>query len=250
MWDPKQYNKYFKQRNRPAIELIEKIPQNTYNSVIDLGCGDGAITKTLQDKYNPTNIIGLDSSASMLKKAKEMNSNITWQLESINDFKNNFDLIFSNAALQWVDNHEALFEKLILATNISLAIQMPNNFNAPSHVLLRETITENPEFKEKLTTTIRNAPVLDKNSYYGLLCKKMSYIDIWETEYLQQLSGANPVLEWVRGTALTPIRAKLSQEEYTEFEHIYNKKLLKAYKPAINGITLFPFSRIFIIASK
>lgn len=250
MWNPDQYNKYFKERNRPAIELIERIPQNTYNSIIDLGCGDGVITKALHDKYHSKSVIGLDSSKYMLEKARKVDTGITWQLANIKDFEGNYDLIFSNAALQWVDNHAELFKKLMLSTNNTIAIQMPNNFNALSHILLRETILENSLFKEKLASTIREAPVLSKNDYYELLCKHVSYIDIWETEYLQQLNGDTPILEWVRGTALTPIRAKLTEDEYKEFEFIYNEKLSIAYKPQINGITLFPFSRIFIIATK
>lgn len=250
MWNPKQYNKYFKQRNRPAIDLIERIPQNSYNSLIDLGCGDGVITKLLMDKFKPTCITGLDSSQSMLEKAKTLDSSINWQLGSIEKFDGNYDLIFSNAALHWIDNHNILFNQLMSQANSTIAIQMPNNFNEPSHVLLRETIFENSHFKQKLTSTIREAPVLNKSNYYKLLSNYANYIDIWETEYLQQLDGKNAVLEWVKGTALVPIQERLNQDEYAEFEHIYGEKLNNVYKPVSTNVTLFPFKRIFIIAAK
>jgi trans-aconitate 2-methyltransferase len=250
MWNPEQYNKYSEQRNRPAIELIERIPPKSYKSIIDLGCGDGVITKMLLDRYNPEHIVGVDNSSSMLEKAQLTPTDINWQLSDITDFTGNYDLIFSNAALQWLNNHNVLFKQLVQQTNNTLAIQMPNNFDAPSHVLLRETILENPRFKDKLASTIRTAPVMSKQDYYQLLCDNMSYLDIWETQYLQLLTGNSPILEWVRGTALVPIREKLTADEYTEFEMKYNEKLKQTYKPASNGVTLFPFSRIFIVASR
>lgn len=250
MWNPKQYNKYNKERHRPALELIDRIPQGTYQSILDLGCGDGAITKILMDKYSPQKIIGLDSSHSMLETAKQNNKNIIWQNEDINNFTGNYDLIFSNAALQWVGNHNKLFEKLVSCANNVIAVQMPHNFSEPSHVLLRETILENNMFKEKLLSSIRENPVFSKDTYYKLLCTQMSYIDIWETEYLQPMVGENPILDWVRGTALVPIKEKLSINEYREFEYKYGEKLKKAYPVIANNIILFPFKRLFIVAIK
>jgi len=250
MWNPEQYNKYSSQRNRPALELIARIPQQDYASIIDLGCGDGVITEILQHKYQPKNIVGLDSSNNMLNQARKNNAQITWQLANIATLEHDYDLVFSNAALQWLDNHKALFTQFISRSRKTIAIQMPNNFNAPSHVLLRETILENANFHEKLATTIRPAPVLPKNDYYNILATHMTYIDIWETEYLQQLDGEDAVLEWVRGTALTPIKAKLSANEYAEFEAKYGEKLRQVYKPYPNGKNLFPFSRVFMIGSR
>jgi trans-aconitate 2-methyltransferase len=250
MWDPKQYNKYFKERNRPAIDLINQIPENKYQSIIDLGCGDGVITNYLHNKYNPKHIVGLDSSSSMLEQAKQISYKIDWQLSNIGNFTGNYDLIFSNSALQWLDNHEKLFNHIISSTNSTIAIQMPNNFNSPSHTLLVDTILEYPKFKNKLITTIRQEPVHNKNFYYDILYKDLATIDIWETQYLHQLEGDNPILEWVRGTALVPIKSKLNPDEYQEFEDIYNQKLLSVYKPQTNGITLFPFNRIFILGTK
>lgn len=250
MWNPEQYNKYFKERHCPALELINRIPDNKFDSIIDLGCGDGVITQILRDKYQPSHILGLDSSESMLDKARHNDQSIDWQIGNISEFTGQYDLIFSNAALQWVDNHQQLFNKLVLQARNMLAIQVPNNFDYPSHVLLRETICENAKFKDKLFATIRKAPVLTPDTYFKLLYKQVSGIDIWQTEYLQQLTGDNAVLEWTRGTALVPIIQRLSQDEYIEFEYSYGEKLAKVYKPLENGVTLFPFKRIFIVATK
>ncbi len=116
-------------------------------------------------------------------------------------------------------------------------------------MLLKETIAENPSWHERLQPTIRHDPVLSKQEYFNLLEPKVKHLDIWETEYLHVLSGENAVLEWASGTALVPISKILSPEEFTIFKQAYNDKLLKAYPPN-NGMTLFPFKRIFIIAIK
>ncbi|MCC2626289.1 MAG: hypothetical protein K0R14_2162 [Burkholderiales bacterium] len=105
---------------------------------------------------------------------------------------------------------------------------MPNNFHCPSHVLLRETIYENPCYNKKLAHTVRENPVFSKERYYELFYGKVSYIDIWETIYLQPLTGVNAILEWVKGTALVPIKASISIDEFNEFIMIYNAKLKKA----------------------
>lgn len=248
MWNPMQYDKFSDELIRPAIELIARIPNLQFNSIIDLGCGDGKVTNILKTKYNPKKIIGIDKSKEMLNNAYQY-KDISWQNNDINNIQDSFDLIFSNASLQWVDNHQLLLNKLILHTNKVLAMQVPNNYNYPSHILINETINEHPIFKEKLFNKIRQNPVLAIEEYYNLLFPITSRVDIWETQYLQQLYGDNPVLEWVKGTALTPVKANLNNQEYENFLLNYNKKLLTAY-PKMNNITLFPFSRIFIVTYK
>jgi len=249
MWSPEQYEKFKLERNRPALDLIGNIPDLSYHSMIDLGCGNGEITQMVKERFNIANAIGMDSSESMLEKAK-MNKGITWEFGSISDsLHGQYDLVFSNAALQWVGKHDILFKQLAQCTNKVLAVQMPKNFAEPSHVLLRETILENPHFSSKLKHTIRQDPVLDGAYYYDILKHDFSNINIWEATYLQMLSGENAVLEWGKGTALVPIRENLNEDEFTHFCEIYNKKLLQAYPPQDN-VTLFPFQRIFIIANK
>ena len=248
MWNPEQYSKFEQERIRPALELISRIPDLNFKSAIDLGCGNGEITQILQRKFNLESTTGLDSSEEMLNEARKI-FGIEWTKGNINSVKNNYDLIFSNAALQWLDNHELLFGDILAKANQAIAIQLPNNFNYPSHVLLRETIFENALFKSKLKHTVRESPVLKAETYFQILNQKVGSIDIWETKYLQQLSGENAVLEWVKGTALVPIKAALTTDEFESFINIYNEKLLKEYT-AYGDITLFPFSRIFIIAIK
>ena len=223
-----------------------------------MGCGPGNSTILLRDEFANANIVGIDSSEEMLNQARKMYPQLMWKLEDIAHLSSNADLIFSNAALQWLPNHEQLFPHLFSMVNNGgvFATQMPCNFSYPSHMLLRETIKENSAWQSKLAHIVREQPILSetpvygKSAYYDILVKNAKYIDIWETEYLQQLAGENAVLEWVKGTALSPVRNNLSLDEYDKFIDIYNTKLLKEYPQQDNGITLFPFKRLFIIAMK
>jgi trans-aconitate 2-methyltransferase len=252
MWNPVQYNRYHDYRTRPAQDLIQAIPALGFSSAIDLGCGSGHITQMLADKFKPRTLVGLDSSESMLTKAQIDFPQRDWRLGDIGAIGaiGQHDLVFSNAALQWVPGHERLFPQLLGLTNKVLAIQMPNNFQAPSHVLLRETIAENPLYREKLQSIVRSDPVLSLEQYFTLLNPLVKHLDCWESTYLQQLEGANPVLEWVKGTALVPVQENLTAQEFAEFKQVYNAKLLKAYPADGKGITLFPFTRMFMVLVK
>ncbi|MEN9864840.1 MAG: hypothetical protein RL748_430 [Pseudomonadota bacterium] len=252
MWNPTQYNKYHDYRTRPACDLINAIPDLRYNSAIDLGCGTGHITQMLADKFKPAHLSGIDSSQAMLDKAQVGFPHLNWVLGDIGDTEKlgQHDLVFSNAALQWLPGHQHLLPQLLQQTNKVLAIQMPNNFQAASHVLLRETIHEDPLYREKLQAIVRTDPVMSLTQYYDLLSPATRHLDMWETNYLQQLEGDNPVLEWVKGTALVPVQANLGAQEFTEFKARYNTKLLQAYPKDGKGVTLFPFSRLFIVAVK
>lgn len=251
MWNPKQYAKFNDHRNRPALELMNRIPHEMkFNTMIDLGCGSGELTQTLKDKFNIQTVHGIDNSESMLESAKSNFNDITFKIGDIANFNESTDLIFSNAAIQWVNNHSTLFPNLLKLSNKLLAVQMPRNFNAPDHVLMRETAQENKKFKDKLHGVLHEEPVFGCQTYYKLLYNNCTKLDIWETTYTQELTGANAVLEWMKGTGLVPIANNLTTDEYNEFLEIYNSKLLKAYPMLDNGVTLYPFKRIFIVATK
>lgn len=250
MWNPEQYHKFLDARMRPALDLIAQIPDGPYQSIIDLGCGSSEITHMLQQKYQPETIVGLDSSESMIQDAKKHYPTMHWQIGSIENTTGEFDLVFSNAALQWVKNHHDLFRKIASQAKKAVAIQVPNNFDMPSHVILREIIRENPVFYKKLASTLRDKPVLTPDVYFDILKERMAHINVWETTYVQPLTGDAPILEWVKGTALVPVKAGLSPHEYEELLAIYQAELAKAYPKRADGITLFPFSRLFMVANK
>ena len=162
-----------------------------------------------------------------------------------------YDLIYSNAALHWLPNHAALFPSIMekVTPGGMLAVQMPRNFLAPSHVLIGETALNGP-WRSKVEHLVTPPPVEAPAYYHGLLAPMSANIDIWETEYLQVLEGENPVKEWTKGTWLTRYLDILQGDEKAAFEAAYGMRVAKAYPKNAAGQTLFPFRRLFMVAQR
>lgn len=250
-WDPAQYLKFDEPRLRPGLELIARIPAVQPKLVYDLGCGTGALTAELQARWPEAQVIGLDSSPEMLARAAADYPDIKWVEADVVDWRADraASLLFSSAVLHWMDGHRELFPRLLgyLAPGGWLAVQMPGNFDAPSHRVMHEAAMEGP-WRMKLEPVIRYRPVLAPEDYYRLLAPLAAAVDIWETTYLHVLSGDDPVLEWVRGSALRPLLSALTAEERRGFKMQYAAKLREAYPKRADGKTLFPFRRLFILA--
>jgi trans-aconitate 2-methyltransferase len=250
-WDPGQYLKYGDERLRPGLELMSRIGELPAGDLWDLGCGTGAHLRALAARWPGRRAVGFDSSAEMLAKAAAEPSEIEWRRGEVETWRPEAPaaLVFSNAVLHWVDDHAALMPRLLrsLAPGGVLAVQMPRNFDQPSHVLMRAVAAEGP-WAAALRPLLRPEPVGDPAFYYDLLAPAASALDIWETEYQHVLRGASPVLEWVRGTALRPLLEALGPEEKRAFEAAYDARLQDAYPMRSDGATLFPFRRIFIVA--
>lgn len=251
-WDPSIYLKFDDKRTRPAAELLARITMDAPGRVVDLGCGPGNSTALLAARWPGAQIGGVDSSQEMLDKAASSDVPASWHRSDIAAWRSTapVDVLFSNAALHWLEDHDVLFPALMdqLAPGGTLAVQMPRNFDAPSHTLLRETVEEtgNPE----LIALLRDNPVADAQVYHRLLAPKAASVDIWETTYLQVLTGNDAVLAWTSGTALVPFTSALSGAECDSFVEAYRRKLAVAYPPEPDGATLFAFKRIFIVAQK
>ncbi len=252
-WDPSQYLGFGDHRLRPALDLLARIPLKTPNTVVDLGCGAGNVTKHLRNRWPKAKLVGLDDSIEMLERARAEAPDIdfaqadaaTWRpAEPVN-------VLYSNALLHWLPDHEALFLRLVdcLAGGGYLAVQMPRNFAAPSHQSLYETVRNGP-WRKRLEPMIREEPVKDPTFYYELLSPLVSTLDIWETEYVQVLEGENPVAEYVKGSWLKPFLDTLNQPERNAFEVDYRARVLAYYPPGTNDKTLFPFRRLFIVAER
>ncbi len=250
-WDPQQYSRFTGQRLRPALDLIARIPIEHPNTVIDLGCGTGNVTRVLRGRWPHASITGVDGSPQMLSEAKNTAGDIGWQLADVAAWNppEKFDLVFSNAALHWLDDHPALFARLSgkVAAGGVLAVQMPRNFAAPSHQLMHELASSLP-WRDTLAGLLRPQPVLTPEAYHGLLAPHARILDIWETEYLQVLEGENPVAEWTKGTWLAPLLDALAPDARAAFESEYRRRVARAYPPQPDGKTLFPFRRLFIVA--
>jgi trans-aconitate 2-methyltransferase len=257
-WDPGQYLKFSDHRLRPALELLDRIPLASPGVIYDLGCGSGQVTRLIAERWPSATVFGLDNSQEMLKQASTEPGTVHWIERDIRSWapEEPPDLIYANATLQWVDEHQALFPRLVghLSPGGCLAVQMPLSWDAPSHRLMRETLAnEGPEARVLGTEALRQAVsrnwVEAAKYYYDLLVSRTRGIDIWETEYLQILGGDNPVLEWVKGTGLRPILNGLDDHERAIFLAEYARRLRVAYPSRPDGRTLYPFRRLFIVAT-
>ncbi len=250
-WDPEQYELFDVWRRRPAHDLAAALPSLDPRTVVDLGCGGGHLARLLAGRWPDADVLGVDNSPAMLTWAEGTASRVRWQRADLRTWRPQWpvDLLISNAALHWLDDHERLFPELLetLAPGGVLAVQMPRNFDAPSHRLLYETAAEGP-WAAKLDKVLRHAPVHAPQDYYDWLSPLAKRVDIWETEYLQVLNGDVPVLQWTRGTTLVPVLETLAGEELDAFLAAYRAKLETAYPQHPDGNTLFPFKRLFIVA--
>jgi trans-aconitate 2-methyltransferase len=251
-WDPAQYLKFSQPRLRPALELLARVQLDAPAVVYDLGCGTGALTGIMAERWPGAAVTGVDESADMLERAGSA-SNVRWLHQDIATWspQGAADLIFSNAALHWLPDHETLLRRLIgfLAPAGVLAVQMPRNFSAPSHLAIAEAAREG-RWRARLEPLLRESPVAEPRWYLDLLSSLGVRVDLWQTEYFQILSGENPVKEWTKGTWLQPLLAALAEPERTEFEAAYARRVARAYPPRADGTTVLPFLRLFFIASR
>ncbi|MCC7372560.1 MAG: methyltransferase domain-containing protein [Chloroflexi bacterium] len=257
-WDPDQYLKFADHRLRPALELLGRMPLTDPRTVYDLGCGAGELTRMLAEKWPEASVTGVDSSQEMLETAGSAPSRVQWREADIRTWQPETppDLIYSNATLQWVDGHAELFPRLVslLAPGGCLAVQMPLSWGAASHRLMRQTLVDGGAGgtalgDDALRARVGRKWVDDADEYYDLLVGRTATIDIWETEYLQILEGDDPVLEWVKGTGLRPILNGLGEAERSVYLAEYARRLRDAYPMRANGKTLYPFRRLFIVAT-
>lgn len=252
VWDPQQYLAFAAPRLQPAVDLLSRVPLDQPGTVVDLGCGPGNVTPLLRQRWPNAQLLGLDNSDEMLSRARDSVPDATFEKTDITKWQpgKKFDVIYSNAALQWVAGHDRLFSNIAahVAPGGVLAVQMPRNFEAPSHSLMLDVIREGP-WRELLEPIWVGVPTQAPAYYYNLLDPLTTGLHIWETEYLQVLEGENPVAEYTKGTWLTRFLNPLEEPWRSEFETIYRDRIATAYPPERNGKTLFPFRRLFILAS-
>lgn len=260
-WDPAQYLKFAGERMRPALDLLARVPLAAPRSIVDLGCGAGNVTRVLAERWPAAAITGVDNSPAMLARADEEGSaegRITWRGADLACWAPGRheplpELVFSNAALHWLDGHAELFPRLFAAVGAGgvLAVQMPNQFAAPSHRALHDTATS-PRWRHALAARVRATPVAPLPDYFRWLAPAATTIDAWTTEYLHVLpaatDGEHPVVAWTRGTALTPFLAVLDADAQRAFLDDYRQRISTLYLPLADGRVLFPFRRQFVVA--
>jgi trans-aconitate 2-methyltransferase len=255
-WDPSTYLKFSDERSRPFHDLVARVGATTPRTVVDLGCGPGDQTVTLADRWPSARIFGLDSSADMIERAREQPGSVDFSVGDVVDWKPSpdVDVVISNATLQWVPSHRSLLSSWVpaLADGAWLAFQVPGNFDAPSHTLLRQ-LAESPAWSSRATGLRGTGAVDPAQAYAERLLALGCAVDAWETTYMHVLTaspdGPHPVLHWMSGTALRPLRAALSAADYAAFTSELEPLLAEAY-PVVDGRTLLPFRRIFVVAHR
>ncbi|HEY0838169.1 MAG TPA: methyltransferase domain-containing protein [Azospirillum sp.] len=250
-WDPDQYALFDALRRRPAHDLLAALPTVDPKRIVDLGCGGGHLSRVLAERWPQAEVLGVDNSPAMLAWAEGTPSRVRWLRADLRTWRPHWpvELLISNAALHWLDDHAALFPELLeaVAPGGVLAVQMPRNFSAPSHALLQETAAAGP-WRDRLDGVLRPRPVHAPQDYFDWLAPLAKRVDIWETEYLHVLHGDAPVFQWLKGSALVPVLEALQGAELTAFLTAYRERLEAAYPERPDGSTLFPFKRLFIVA--
>lgn len=249
-WDPDLYLRHADERGRPFLDLLARIDVTPY-SILDLGCGPGQLTPVLQERWPHAMILGIDSSAEMIEAANRRDDGpsvsyvqadvATWEPAAP------VDLIVSNAVFHWVPDQLDVIRRLAghVAPGGAFALQVPNNYGAPSHVLLHE-IASRPPYAEH-TTGLREARGMDPESYLELFADLGWDVDVWQTTYLHVLHGDDPVFSWISGTGARPVLQALSDDLRPRFEDEYKVALREAY-PSRTWGTALPFSRVFAVA--
>lgn len=259
VWDPAQYLRHAGHRTRPFTDLLARVPELPGDPprIADLGCGAGNVTALLAGRWPAARVTGYDNSPEMLDKARADHGGgslrfahadvRTWVPDGP------YDLIVSNATLQWVPGHVERFRDWVrgLTPGGTLAFQVPGNFDAPSHTLLRE-LAASPRRRDRLAGVLRHDDaVLRPEGYLERLTALGCTTDAWETTYVHLLTGQDPVLDWVKGTGLRPVLTALADdpEARDAFVDAYRSALRAAYPAGPHG-TPFPFRRVFAVAVK
>jgi trans-aconitate 2-methyltransferase len=264
-WDPDQYLKFTDHRLRPALDLMARIALAQPRGIYDLGCGPGNITLLLAERWPGARVVGVDSSAEMLAKARAEAPRATARMDAPAvafeqadiarwSSPEPADLLFSNATLHWLDDHAALLPRLAaqLTPGGVLAVQMPDNRHSPSHLLMEEAAAAGPWRARLAQIRPIYGSVQTADAYYRMLSPVARQLDLWETTYLHVLpklaGGDNPVVEWTRGTALRPYLDALGEPDRSAFLAAYAERIAAAYPRQPDGRTLLPFRRIFLVA--
>ena len=254
-WDPRQYERYNDERHRPFFELVAQVPVESPSYVVDLGCGPGPLTRSLLDRWPSAHVLGVDSSQDMIDAAASLavDGQLNFAVGDIATWKPErpVDVLIANAALHWVPGHIDLIPAFAgwLTAGGALAFQVPDNFGEPSHTLLAE-LRQSRRWRDKLAAGAdRSASVERPERYLDALNAAGLEADVWQTSYLHILQGDEPVLEWVKGTALRPVLTALPAQDQPAFIAEYAEALRAAYPPAPYG-TVFPFRRTFAVGRK
>jgi trans-aconitate 2-methyltransferase len=253
-WNPDLYRRFEDERTRPAAELLARVGLQAPRTVFDLGCGPGNSTELLFARYPQAEVVGTDNSPAMIEAARKRLPALRFELSDIAQWQpgQRPDLVYSNATLQWLPDHEQLVPHLFdnLAPGGVLAVQMPDNLDEPSHRLMRETAAE-PRFAAHIGDAAKvRARILPAGGYYDLLAPQADEVDVWRTTYHHRMGSPGDIVQWLRSTGLKPFVEVLPEALQPEFLAAYEERIAAAYPARSDGSRLLAFPRLFIVARK
>ncbi len=248
-WNPDKYHQFQIQRSTPFYDLLELVEVRPNLRVVDLGCGTGKLTRHLADSLPGSKVLGLDASPQMLERTGEYaRPGLRFELGNQAKLDGEWDLIFSNAALHWSDNHEELIPYLFSHLNSGgqIAVQVPSNFSSIPHQTIYKTAEQEP-FVSALGGWNRQPSVLSIEAYADLLFREGAEdILVFEKIYPHVLENADAIVEWISGTALVPYFERLGDQK-DEFTNAIRREL----RNSMSGKPVFyPFKRTFFSARK
>ena len=253
-WSASQYLQFEGERTRPALDLLNAVPTPQPRRIVDLGCGPANSTELLARRYPAARVAGLDTSPDMIRAARERLPGVEFALADITSWQPDtpWDLIFANAVLQWLPGHATLLPRLASALSAggSLAIQMPDNLDEPSHALMRVVAAEGPWAPKLASAAAARARLGSAAEHYALLEPICRRVDIWRTTYHHPLEGSASIIEWLRGSGLRPFLAPLDEVERAGFLERYRERLKHAYPALPDGKVLLAFPRLFVVATR
>lgn len=251
-WKAGQYLKFEDERTRPPRDLLAQVPLQAPRRVVDLGCGPGNSTALLIERFAQSEVVGLDSSPEMLRKARERLPQHTFIEADITAWspQPGTDLLFSNAVMQWLPDHAAVLRRLLAAleTGAVLAVQMPDNTREPAIVFEDEVGRSGPWADNPQIKAASRPDLPSVEAYYDLLKPLSSHLDIWHSLYQHVMASPQAIVEWFKGSSLQPFLSPLDGPAREAFLAAYGAKIAAAYKPRVDGKVLLKFPRLFIVA--
>ena len=253
-WDPALYLKFHSERTQPSIDLVGRIELENPSDIIDLGCGPGNSTRILYNRWPNAIISGLDSSASMIEKAKDDFPGIDWILADAAHFKpgKKYDLIFSNAALQWIHGHDTLLPKLLgwLKPGGILAVQVPANSESKLHLAMIK-VSKSEKWKG-YTKNCESLIVYHKpDFYYKVLAPFAEKLNIWETSYFHILDSHIALIDWYKSTGMKTYLESLPDDlARNKFEAEVLEEIIAVFPLQPDSKVIYPFQRLFFVAEK
>lgn len=257
-WDAKAYQQFSRLRQRPVNELLDRVELKSPKRIYDLGCGTGIATQLLAKRWPRAKLQGIDSSGQMLDEARCLPIKARWKQCDLLDWQpeQSADLLFAAAVLHFIKGHEQLLPRLLGQLNPGgcLAAHMPDWRDALWYRLMLDTLADagpcgRPIGTVQLRETMAARSLLSLEDYHRLLSPLTQSVDIWETEQLQVVDGKSPIYDWVKVSALRPLMQALTPDEQARFIYHYLMRIHAHYPQESDGRTLFPFKRIFIVAT-